>query len=115
MDTIMTIICQCRQISDTRLKEIFDDFRAANPDSDIDPHQDLKGTIGDYVCGGCSRLFARAAQQFNETGDFNLFPRSNAMPQEDMQEGLCSTAASRKYAGQGIPDLRKPAIEGEPA
>lgn len=106
----MTIICQCRKITDTDLKDAFDKIRAADPEARIDHKQAVKSALGEYECGGCVSVFKRAAEQYNQTGTIDLFKRHES---DGAQSGLCSTAKSRDYLAKGIPDLRKPAIEGD--
>jgi hypothetical protein len=109
----MTILCHCREISDTDLKEAFETFRDITYGGKIENFEDLQPLLGDYNCGGCSRIFDRAAQQFNETGEINLFKRSRRAREEKAknQSGLCSYAAERKYDAMGIPDLSGSPIE----
>lgn len=105
----MVMICQCRKIDDTALTQAFETLRAMKYGGDIEDASELTPLLGDFDCGGCRRIFARAAENFNESGQIRIFrippTRNNGI------EGLCSTAASRDYPAQGIPNLRMPAID----
>lgn len=107
----MTILCHCRAISDKDLTEAFEKARedAGARNLGLD---DLTPHLGDFECGGCSRIFERAAQQFNDTGKIDLFKRSKA--KSENEGGLCGHARNNKYKSDGVPDLLSPAIDGEP-
>lgn len=106
----MTILCHCRFISDTDLKDAFQDVKADHPDQDV-TLDDLKPELGDFNCGGCKRIFERATEQFNDTGEINLFKRSRKKASE---AGLCDHAQNHTYKSDGVPDLLSSPIIGEP-
>lgn len=109
----MTIICHCRGITDQSMIEAFKTAKEKAPEKDV-ALEDLVPDLGDFVCGGCSRIFERAAEQFNDGGEINIFSRSRKKSQEP-QSGLCSKAMSMTYkSGGGVPDLLSSPIEGEP-
>lgn len=104
------ILCHCRNITDDALKRAFLDARQEKPDEDVTP-DDLVPDFGDFNCGGCRRIFERAAEQFNDSGDFNLFKRRK---KNGPQSGLCEHAQNHVYKSDGIPDLTGSPIEGKP-
>lgn len=109
----MVMICQCRGITDKELESAFLAAKARNLATGAGESIAVANTIpdlGDFNCGGCRRLFERAAQNYNETGDIGILKRAREAEAVLPQSGLCSTAASRQYAAAGIPNLRKPAI-----
>ena len=105
----MVMICHCRQINDEALQTAFINARDAKSGGEV-VLADIEPQIGDFKCGGCRRIFERAAHQFNKTGEINLFKRVKAR-----ERGLCATAASRDYAVRNgePPDLSRSPIEGE--
>jgi bacterioferritin-associated ferredoxin len=116
----MVMICHCRQISDEGLKQAFESHRQATYGKPIEDISELEPLLGKAVCGGCSRIFERAATQFNETGEINIFRRSRKAASFDdgnntESSGLCSFAQTQDYAtgAQGdVPDLRRSPILG---
>lgn len=102
----MVMICHCRQIDDKKLTQAFQALRDASNAGKIESVRDLEPLLGATDCGGCSRLFERAVQNFNETGDIGIFKRAR-----ESESGLCSTARNRDYSAAGIPNLRMPAID----
>lgn len=109
----MTILCHCRAISDKDLTQAFEKVREDEPERALNL-EDLTPHLGDFKCGGCKRIFERAAQQFNDTGEINLFRRSKGANKSDNENGLCTHARNNKYGSNGVPDLLSPAIDGEP-
>lgn len=102
------IMCSCRGITDTQLQEAFDRIRENAPDRQVSAEDGIPD-FGDYECGGCRRLFEKAAQNYNETGSV----RSSRQKSVDNPEsGLCSYAQTQVYSTDGIPDLRNPAFVG---
>ncbi|MFP4313310.1 MAG: hypothetical protein ACLFR0_03190 [Alphaproteobacteria bacterium] len=105
------ILCHCRNITDADLKRSFEEAKSAAPDKDV-ALEDLTPALGDFDCGGCRRIFTRAAEQFNSEGEINLFKRSRR--KSEAQNGLCDYARSQKYSADGVPDLLGSPFDGEP-
>ncbi|MFN3700176.1 MAG: hypothetical protein ACK4VI_01485 [Alphaproteobacteria bacterium] len=114
----MVMICHCRQISDEGLKQAFDAHWQATYGKPIEDISELETLLGKAVCGGCSRIFERAAAQFNETGEINIFRRSrdrSSRAENKAANGQCAFAQTQDYAAgaQGdVPDLRRSPILG---
>lgn len=108
----VTIICHCRGISVDSMTEAFKNAKEKAPDKDV-ALEDLAPDLGTFVCGGCTRIFERAAEQFNENGEINIFRRSRKS-QEQGSNGLCSKAMQTEYTSGGVPDLLSSPIEGTP-
>ncbi len=107
----MVMICHCRGITDTRLKETFDTIRANKLEAADVSLDDLVPHLGEFNCGGCKRIFQRAADQYNVSGEANLFKRSATVA----PSGLCSKALETTYSVNGIPELRGSPIENDNA
>lgn len=110
----MVMICQCRKINDDTLTQAFQTLKEISYGGDIQRVSDLEPLLGDYDCGGCSRIFERAVEHFNQTGDIGIFKRAREKEKALVDSGLCSTAVNRDYsATSGIPDLLKSAIAAD--
>lgn len=112
-------ICQCREITiedlEKALKSAWDKKGGGDAQVTI---EDTVPDLGDYNCGGCSRLFERAAEKFNETGAVSLLARSRAAGHGDGANGGNSVqdahGANRGEASRSgargaemqVPDLR---------
>lgn len=108
----MTILCQCRQITDEDLKAAFKSAKDRAPEAEV-ALEDLVPDLGEFVCGGCTRIFERAAKQFNDSGEINIFRRSRKQI-EQSSSGLCAKAMQTEYKSGGVPDLLSSPIEGTP-
>lgn len=109
----MVMICHCAGVSDKDLESAIEAFRVATYGGLPESRKDLEPLIGDYKEGCCRRIFDRALQQVQETGEFNLFSRSRRK-QEEGTSGLCSKAASHDYTSGGVPNLRDNPTDGVP-
>lgn len=104
----MVMICSCRSITDKDLEAAFKAAKVRKASEGINSKISVVDTVpdlGEYNCGGCSRIFERAAQNYNETGELGVFKRSRAL-----ESGLCNVALNSKYSAVDLPDLKSSPI-----
>lgn len=127
----MAIRCQCTKATESQLREIFSNFAAGNPDTDItyDHVNEAMNEIGrsnaaesgwpgsgTRQCFGCDPMVHMLVKKFNESHSPDaLFPKPvRKGGRKARLAGLCSVAASRDYTAvndHGIPDLSRSPIE----